>query len=148
MYIRSEPVLKIVGNILLKYLQTRSTFSSWNLPSNLSKFWFINRGLELQSLGWSARSNNLNWFLNFNQIYKTLDWGEKWLVDFNAGKTQLVLFDWSNNTCSLLMFVKMDGSVLEERSSFKMLGLTFYSKLDWGFLLSLLLKLPPTKLEP
>ena len=148
MYIRSEPVLKIVGNILLKYLQTRSTFSSWHLSSNLRKFWFINRGLELQSLGWSARSNNLNWFLNFNQIYKTLDWGEKWLVDFNAGKTQLVLFDWSNNTCSLLMFVKMDGSVLEERSSFKMLGLTFYSKLDWGFLLSLLLKLPPTKLEP
>ena len=28
--------------------------------------------------------------------------------------------------------VKMDGSVLEEKSSFKMLGLTFTSKLDWG----------------
>ena len=28
--------------------------------------------------------------------------------------------------------VKMDGSVLEEKSSFKMLGLTFPSKLDWG----------------
>ena len=28
--------------------------------------------------------------------------------------------------------VKMDGSVLEETSSFKMLGLTFSSKLDWG----------------
>ena len=27
--------------------------------------------------------------------------------------------------------MNMDGSVLEERSSFKMLGLTF-SKLDWG----------------
>ena len=26
----------------------------------------------------------------------------------------------------------MDGSVLEEESSFKMLGLTFSSKLDWG----------------
>ena len=26
----------------------------------------------------------------------------------------------------------MDGSVLEEKSSFKMLGLTFASKLDWG----------------
>ena len=26
----------------------------------------------------------------------------------------------------------MDGSVLEERTSFKMLGLTFSSKLDWG----------------
>ena len=26
----------------------------------------------------------------------------------------------------------MDGSVLEEKSSFKMLGLTFSSKVDWG----------------
>ena len=26
----------------------------------------------------------------------------------------------------------MDGSVLEEKSSFKMLGLTFSFKLDWG----------------
>ena len=29
----------------------------------------------------------------------------------------------------------MDGSVLEEKSSFKMLGLTFSSKLDWGYYL-------------
>ena len=29
--------------------------------------------------------------------------------------------------------MKIDGSVLEEESSFKMLGLTFSSKLDWGF---------------
>ena len=28
--------------------------------------------------------------------------------------------------------MKMDGSVLEEKSSFKMLGLTFFSKLEWG----------------
>ena len=28
--------------------------------------------------------------------------------------------------------MKMDGSVLEEKSSAKMLGLTFSSKLDWG----------------
>ena len=28
--------------------------------------------------------------------------------------------------------MKMDGSVLEEKSSFKMLGLTFSCKLDWG----------------
>ena len=27
----------------------------------------------------------------------------------------------------------MDESVLEEKPSFKMLGLTFSSKLDWGF---------------
>ena len=45
-------------------------------------------------------------------------------------KTQQVLFYWSNNNGSI--DVKMDGSVLEEKSSFKMLGLTFSSKLDWG----------------
>ena len=28
--------------------------------------------------------------------------------------------------------MKMNGSVLEEKSSFKILGLTFSSKLDWG----------------
>ena len=59
-----------------------------------------------------------------------MDWGKKWLVDFNAGKTQLVSFLWSNNTGS--NDVKMDGSVLDEKSSFKMLGLTFSAKLDWG----------------
>ena len=74
--------------------------------------------------------NNLNWLLNLNLIYETLDWGRKWLVDFNAGKTQLVLFDQSNNIGAI--DVKMDGSVLEEKSSFKMLGLTFSSKLDWN----------------
>ena len=59
-----------------------------------------------------------------------VDWGKKWLVDFNAGKTQLVLFDRSNNNGS--MDLKMGGSILEEKSSFKILGLTFSSKLDWG----------------
>ena len=59
-----------------------------------------------------------------------MNWGEKWLVDFNAGKTQLVSFDHSNNNGSI--DVKMDGSVLEEKSSFKVLVLTFSSKLDWG----------------
>ena len=28
-----------------------------------------------------------------SDLRDTVDWGEKWLVDFNAGKTQLVLFD-------------------------------------------------------
>ena len=37
--------------------------------------------------------------------------------------------DWSNDTGAI--DVKMDESVLEEKSSFKMLGLTFSSKLDW-----------------
>ena len=59
-----------------------------------------------------------------------VDWGRKWLVDFNAGKTHLVLFDQSNSTGAI--DVKMDGFVVEEKSSFKMLGLTFSSKLDWS----------------
>ena len=74
--------------------------------------------------------NNLNWLLNLSLIYETLDWSRKWLVDFNAGKTQLVSFDQSKSTGGI--DVKLDGSVLEENSSFKMLGLTFSSKLDWG----------------
>ena len=57
-----------------------------------------------------------------------MGWGKKWLVDFNAEKTQLVSFDQSNNTCAIN--VKMDGSVLEEKSSFKILASTFSSKLD------------------
>ena len=59
-----------------------------------------------------------------------VDWGRKWLVDFNAWKTQLVLIDQSNNTGAI--DVKMDWSVLEEKSSFKRLGLTFSCKFDWS----------------
>ena len=33
-----------------------------------------------------------------SDLRDTVDWGRKWLVDFNAGKNQLVLFDWSENT--------------------------------------------------
>ena len=65
-----------------------------------------------------------------SDLRDTMDWGRKWLVDFNAGKTQLVSFDQSKNTGTI--DVKMDGSILEEKTSFKMVGLTFSSKLDWG----------------
>ena len=49
-----------------------------------------------------------------------MDWGRKWLVNFNAGKTQLIPFDStdrSDSTGSIDM--KMDGSVFEEKSSFQ-----------------------------
>ena len=52
----------------------------------------------------------------------------KWLVDFNAGKSQLVSLDWSNNSGSI--DVKMDEFVLEEKSSFTMLVLTSSKALD------------------
>ena len=64
-----------------------------------------------------------------SDLRDTLGWGRKWLVNFNAGKTLLVSFDRSNNTGAIAL--KMDGSVLEEKLSFKMLGLIFSSKLDW-----------------
>ena len=65
-----------------------------------------------------------------SDLRDTVDWGKKWHVDFTAGKAQLVSFDLSNNTGSV--DVRMDGCVLEKKSSLKMLGLTFSSKLDWG----------------
>ena len=42
-----------------------------------------------------------------------MDWGKKWLVDFVAGKTELVSFDQS--TDNGFIDVKMDGSLLEEK---------------------------------
>ena len=56
-----------------------------------------------------------------SDLRDTVDWGRKWLVNFNAGKTQLVLFDQSNNTGAI--DVKMNGSDLR---------LTFFSKLNLG----------------
>ena len=65
-----------------------------------------------------------------SDLRETVDWSRKWLVDFNAGKTQLVSFNRSKNTGAI--DVKMDESILEEKTYFKMLELTFSSKLDWG----------------
>ena len=48
-----------------------------------------------------------------SDLRDTVDWGRKWLLDFNSGKTQLVSFDRSKNTGAI--DVKMDGSVLEEK---------------------------------
>ena len=62
-------------------------------------------------------------------LWDTMDWNRKWLVDSDARKTQFVLFNQSYNTGPI--DVTMDGSVLEEKSFFKMLGLSFCSKLDW-----------------
>ena len=75
-----------------------------------------------------------------------VEWGKKWLVDFNAGKTQLVSFDRSNNNGSI--DVKMGGSILEEKSLFKMLGLTFSSKLDLGSYIISIAKTASKKIGP
>ena len=90
--------------------------------------------------------NNLNWLLNLNLIYKTLDWDKKWLVDFITGKIQLVSSDWSNNNGSI--DAKMDESVLKKKNHL-LRSCGWPSLLNWiGVLtLSLLQKLLPKKLE-
>ena len=50
----------------------------------------------------------------------TLDLGKKWLVGFNAGKTQLVLFDRSNKTGSI--DVKMEGLFLRKNHFLRCCG--------------------------
>ena len=44
-----------------------------------------------------------------SDLQDTVDWARKWLVYFNASKTQLVSFVQSNNTGAI------DGSFLEEK---------------------------------
>ena len=61
-----------------------------------------------------------------------MDRAKKWLVDFSAAKTQVVLFDRSNSNNSIDM--KMDGSVPEEKSSFNMLGVDRFFEIELGLL--------------
>ena len=65
-------------------------------------------------------------------------------MDFNAEKTQLFSFDWSNNTGAIVL--KMYGSGLEAKSSFKMLALTFPSNLDWVSYRTSITKTAPRKI--
>ena len=58
-----------------------------------------------------------------SDLRETANWGKKLFADFNAGKTQLVLFDQSNNTGSV--DVKMDESVLERKITFQNAGVDF-----------------------
>ena len=59
-----------------------------------------------------------------SDLWDTVECGRKWLVDFNTGKTQLVLFDWYKNSAAI--DVKMNGSVIEEQLAFKICGLLFF----------------------
>ena len=65
-----------------------------------------------------------------SDLQDTVDLGRKLLVNLNAGKTELVLFDWSNDTGAIDM--KLDGSVLEEKSSDA--GIDFLFQIGLGLL--------------
>ena len=70
---------------------------------------------------WSVATTRIGFWIWIWSIRHSTGAGSDW-------KTQLVSYDWSNNTTAI--DVKMDGPVLEEKSSFNMLGLTYSSKFD------------------
>ena len=82
----------------------------------------------LSVIGHLICRNNLNWLLNLNLIYET------WWARVRSGLliSMLGKLSWFRFTGLITMVLLMGGSILEEKSSFKMLGLTFSSKLDWG----------------
>ena len=79
-----------------------------------------------------------------SDLRDTVNWSRKWLVDFNAGKTQFVSLGQSNNTDAIDM--KMHGSVLEENHLLRCWG--WLSPPNWirALTLSLLVKLFPKKI--
>ena len=78
------------------------------------------------------------------------DWSNKWLVDFNAGKNELVLFDQSNTSGAI--DAKMNGPVLDEEQAQELFlicwGCLPFSHWIGALAGSLLLKLPQRKLRP
>ena len=84
------------------------------------------------------RTSDLSWQLELDSKRESddaredLEWGRKWLANYNAEKTRLVSSDQSNNSSAI--DVKMDGSFLEKKSYFKMLEMSVSFKLDWGLL--------------
>ena len=78
-----------------------------------------------------------------SDLQEIVDGDRRCLIDFNAGKTQMVSLVWSTNTGAIN--VKMAVSVLEEKSSFKM---TFSSKLDWGSYIISIAKTASRKISP
>ena len=72
--------------------------------------------------------SNYGWLLNLNLTFRNL-WGcGRSCFQISVPGKKLVSFDRSNNTGATDM--KVDESVLEEKLSLKMLGLTFSSRLD------------------
>ena len=66
-----------------------------------------------------------------------VDWGRKWLFDFNAEKFSSKKFNASmhltvRSNCGAIDVKKKNESVLNGKSFFHVLGLSFYYNLDWG----------------
>ena len=75
----------------------------------------------------------------------TVDRDRKTLPHFTDEKNQVALFDRSNNSCAI--DVRMDGSILKEKLSLKILGLSLLPKLDWGSYIVSIAKTVSQKIE-
>ena len=58
-----------------------------------------------------------------------VEWGDKWLVTFNANKTKLLSFN--RHREPLLVPVEMNRIELPEETSLRLHGLTFTRSMDW-----------------
>ena len=58
-----------------------------------------------------------------------VEWGDRWLVTFNAAKTKLIYFN--RHRYPLLVPVEMNGIKLSEETSFRLLDLNFSRSMDW-----------------
>ena len=108
------------------------------------EFCLLTYGFNMKTKNWKEKK-----YYRTSDLWQQLELattiGRKF-VYFNGGKAKLVLFDRSNNIVAT--DVKMDGSVLEEKSYFNMLRLTFSSKLDCGSYIISIAKTASRKLEP
>ena len=75
--------------------------------------------------------NNYNWLLNLNLIHETLWTGAGSGLLISVLK-KLYWFHLTGLITQVLLMWKWVGLFLRKNHSFKMLGLTFSSKLDWG----------------
>ena len=64
-----------------------------------------------------------------SDLRDNVNWDRKWLVYLNAEYINLFYRSFG----SAAINIKMNGSVHDKKSSLKMLGLSFSSKLDWGY---------------
>ena len=90
---------------------------------------------------WSAQQLELASELE-SDLRDIVDWGRKWLVDFNAGKTRLT----GVITLVLLMW-KCVGLFLRKNNLLRWWGWLFVLTCIGALTFSQLLKLPPRKLE-
>ena len=107
--------------LILWYMRDHPNDVVWNLSLilmilltslNVIDFWYV----------WTAGLTS-----GFESAHRNIvDWGGKWLLHSSDAKTRVISFDCSSNT--FVFGVKLGSSVFNEKSSIRMLGLSFFSK--------------------